>query len=224
MIHRGPSNKFLTSDRISLYITFPLKNQISKITTDFAYPNWAWIDSHFSNSTINKRSSKQIDFIILNNLLHLYPFDWHGENVNKYVENQIIQRKLFISEFPQNSNLYYIQWNNKNDFYLATCFLEKKNQIKILYHPTIKTPKITFETIYCKSIWENINKIHIQLNNIHLYQGYSWISFESYIRINQNKKKIIIYPFSHLCSIESEIVIPFEVSCEIYVHKNLYYI
>ncbi len=209
-IHRGPANG--EEERISLYLTFPLFRSSSSPTTDFAYPNWAWIDSKFNKSTTLKRTYNQIDFILKNNLLCLYPIDWHGSNVYQSVENQIDERKSFIASFPP-LNLFLVEY--EDIFYLANIKL-KQTIVEICYYPTC-----TFNSNYIEKIdlhsWELIKKIRIDVSNLDLYQGYSLKPKENYIQ----KKVHTVYLFSHLALKECDIVIPKIVNANVFVHPLL---
>ncbi len=225
MIHRGPSMPLeMKEPRISLYMTFPLKTQ-GKITTDFAFPNWAWIDAHFIQTHRLLRPTLQIDFIIRHDLLHLYPKDWHGENIHQLVEDQIKNREKFISLFPQEAHLFLVQWKTNDEFFLAKVTTEK-NKKCILYYPTSKYPKTTVENVDMDR-WNNITKIPIDTKEaVDKYCGYSFVPIPQYMELKPSlSKKWIVYPFSHLCLKTEEIVIPFIVpssSCSsIFVHPKL---
>ncbi len=211
MIHRGPGT--LDQERISLYLTFPIKeNFIQKnLTTDFAYPNWAWIDSKFENATTLKRSFYQIDFIIKNNLLDLYPLDWHGDKVFDSVSNQINERIKYIENYPP-LNIYLIEF--EKEFYL-TRVTSFKTFIEVFYYPTIKYPKEFIEQIKLEK-WQYINKIQINENNLNDYQGYSLTPKKNY----QLKTNILIYLFSHLVLKEADIAIT-KILTTAYIHPLL---
>lgn len=227
-IHRGPANPASKKERISLYMTFPLKKQL-KITTDYAFPNYAWFDSHFqctknhyhSDNYNEIRCLKQIDFIIKNEfLLDLYPHDWHGTNIYKAVKQQVDKRKAYIANFPSCANLWLVFWQT-GQVYLTTVDFSIDNQkVKIHYLPTKKIPKPTIETVDTKT-WElALKKIEIDLENVHEYNGYSPVPKENFLKL---QTPCLLYPFSHLCTIECSPVIPLQIkeTGTIYVHPDL---
>ena len=209
MIHRGPGT--LKEERISLYLTFPFKNSKNSITTDFAYPNWAWIDSKFENSLTLKRSFYQIDFIISNHLLDLYPKNWHGDNIFQSVANQMEERKNYIQNYPP-KNTYLVEF--ETTFYLANIVFNNIG-VEIHYYPTVKYPQKFIEKMKFEK-WEKINKILIDEKNMDEYQGYSSTYKKNYIK----KENILIYLFSHLVLKESDIAIP-KIFPMVYIHHEL---
>ncbi len=220
MIHRGPESK--TEERISLYLTFPLKNHIkTKITTDFAYPNWAWIDSKFKDSTTLKRSYEQIDFIRLNNLLDLYPLNWHGEMIYANVEKQIHERNQYISQFPLKNTFFLIYWSNGKSY--VAKIIPYKNYISIHYFPTFEFPSKTIEKVSLEN-FQSLNQLEITSENIQELQGYSLTNQKGYIEKRIITQRCIVYSFTHLVLKEAtEIVIPqvFFKDQIIFIHPNL---
>ena len=228
-IHRGPAN-LSEKERISLYMTFPLKIHL-KITTDFAFTNWAWIDAHFeckkkhyhSDNNDEIRPIKQIDFIIKNDLLQLYPHDWNGVAVYESVQKQIEQREKYIADFPSSANLWLVFWQTGQMFLTTVEFLTDKQKVKINYLPTKKFPRQTVECVDLLTWEKDIRKINITKENLNEYNGYSLlVSKEHFLQV---QTPCTIYPFSHLCSIDCKVIIPLYISREettnVYVHPDL---
>lgn len=218
MIHRGPAN-INNEDRISLYLTFALKGQKQQITTDFAFPNWAWIDSKFENSTTLKRSHFQIDFIIMNDLLDLYPLNWHNDNIHENVSMQVQERQKFISTFPIAKKYFLLFWSD-SQFYLTKIEIDKNENVCIHYYPTLKHPKATFEKITLEK-FNTLEKIEINIDNLQELQGFSLYTQKGYTEKKITDQKCIFYSFSHLVLKEKcEISIPhiFHEGQTIFVH------
>jgi len=127
-IHRGPCNTS-SETRLTLYLTFA--NTRKKLTTDYTYPNWAWIDAQFEGSKPLKRSDRQIDFFIANpHLVTLYPLLWFEDPIRESIALQIQSRLTFMKkQFPH--GMYWIEW--EKEWYLAHTRIED-NQVVCHYY------------------------------------------------------------------------------------------
>ncbi len=145
VIHRGPSTMEEKNTRISLYLTFKKPRQ--SVTTDFAYPNWAWFDARFAGpNKPNRRGSQEIEFLRNNQeYLELFPDSWFEIDVYGSVTRQVKEREQQALTFPECLNLVDVKWPKTDKFYLCQYSITEKGEFALRYFATADFPRESWE-------------------------------------------------------------------------------
>lgn len=201
-IHRGPETH---ENRTMLYLTFKKPNQRGT-TTDFTYPNWAWLDARFaSNDSVLRRSPREVEFLQNNQDLvdELFPEMWFSEPVRESVHKQILERQENNKLFPEHVSLYDVKWSD-NKYYLAKIHSQTKKQVTLKYYATKDFPHISYETLSL-SDWSRMPKTHITKQNIEDLELGGYMSKPSGVQM-------LVFPFTHRIKIDNpdnwEIIYP----------------
>lgn len=222
MIHRGPGT-LSKEPRISLYLSFYKPSQ-PIITTKFAFPNWAWFDSHFDDAHVTKRSMKEIDFLLQHEyLVSIFPDRWFEDRVLKSVQDQIHKRKLMIEKYSKDSsglNIYNIYWEADQKWYLGQKSIQD-NMVKIIYfstNPNQQNVSIEYQTL---SEWSNVKKQHITHFDNLSTGGYEIRNKKNDIildiikgsnhNIIQGPKTVYVFPFSNRIFHMEEYICPIKI-------------
>ncbi len=217
-IHRGPATG-KNEKRASLYMTFGQPSQ-TRITTDFAFPNWSWFDHQFYQLDKNKRSAEELDYLLSHEQLvdELYPLEWFGNAVRQTVHDEMDKRHKYVAQFPANANLYDVLWDEDHQYYL--CQVTKEGTLfKLKYFPTQPSQKSSqqsshFEETMSEKSWLQVKKIHIDSCSI---QTLNIGGFEIMKDEETQPKKYTVYPFSHRVIVTSllyrEMMVPVHISC-----------
>lgn len=185
-IHRGPNTLQESHTRVSLYLTFSehqAVNSQATITTDYAFPNWAWLDAQFDDNfgdlkidvffgspNVKKKHQHcpfQLDFLKQNKFLlkNLYPEIWFERKVRFDLETELEYRRKTLENFPDSLNLWDVYWPQDAQYYLAKMISLSDSGVELLYLASHTSPITTFESMTIKE-WNKTLKTKITLQNI----------------------------------------------------------